>query len=112
MTCGHSCASLPELFQNSQKTLANDHGLGWEGIHDRMCSMHHSSLLKFTCYQLQQSFKVLCKVFHFQMRGEGLLLLNCTEKEIGLCGEKSGAVSKITSNNTEKCRGLVLYLLW
>lgn len=71
--------------------------------------MHHSSLLKFTCYHLQQSFKELCKVFHFcfQMSGrEGLLLLNYTGKEIGLCGEKSGAVSKITSNNTEECRGL------
>lgn len=33
-------------------------------------------------------------------------MLNWTGKQIGFCGEKSGAVSKITRNNTEKCRGL------
>lgn len=33
-------------------------------------------------------------------------MLNWTGKQIGFCGEKSGAVSKITRNNTEECRGL------
>lgn len=67
-TYGHSCASLPELYSEFSKTFANGHGLGWKGIHDRMCSMHQSSWLKFTYYQLRQSFKERCKVFHFLFR--------------------------------------------
>lgn len=55
-TSGHSCASLLELCSEFSKTFANDRGLGWKGMHDRMCFMHQSSLLKFTYYQLQQEF--------------------------------------------------------
>lgn len=75
-------------------------------MHDRMCFMHQSSLLKFTYYQLRQSFKECCKVFHFPGLGEGLLMLNWSGKQIEFSGEKSSAVSKITRNNAEKCRGL------
>lgn len=70
-TYGRSCASLPELCLEFSKTFANDYGLGWKGMHDRMCFMHQSSLLKFTYYQLQQSFKECCKVFHFLSRFGG-----------------------------------------